>query len=63
MCNMKALSLIVRKLWPRLNFFQKYVKLQGQEVKITKLLFEMQDSFTFNTNNSMFSGKNIYIYI
>ena len=22
MCNMKALSLLVRKLWPRLNFFK-----------------------------------------
>ena len=30
MCNMKALSLPVRKLWPRLKFFQKKVKLQGQ---------------------------------
>ena len=49
----------------KVKFFQKYVKLQGQgqEVKITKLLFEMQDSFTFNTDNIMFSGKNIYIYI
>ena len=33
MCNMQALSLLARKLWPR--FFQKYVKLkcQGHEIK------------------------------
>ena len=35
MCNMEALSLLVRKLCPRLKFYQKEVKLQGQghEVK------------------------------
>ena len=35
MCNMKALSLLVRKLWPKVKVFQKQVNPQGQghEVK------------------------------
>ena len=35
MCNVKALSLLVKKLWSGLSFFQKLVKSQGQghEVK------------------------------
>ena len=36
MCNMKALSLLVRKLWPRLKFFKSRsnfkVKFQGQKL-------------------------------
>ena len=35
MCNMKALSLLVRKLWPRLKFFKSGVKLQGQGHEVT----------------------------
>ena len=30
--NMKSLSLMVWKLWPRLKFFQKKAKLQGQNL-------------------------------
>ena len=37
MCNMKALSLLVRKLWPRLKFFKSRsdfkVKVTTHEVK------------------------------
>ena len=35
MCNMKALSLLVQKLVPRLSFFHKQVKSQGQSHRDT----------------------------
>ena len=31
MCNMKALSLLVRKLWPRLKFFFTYTRRRGHQ--------------------------------
>ena len=34
MCNIKAISLLVQKLWSRLSFFQKKVKSQGQGHKV-----------------------------
>ena len=34
MCNIKALSLLVRKLWPKFKVFQMKVKLQGQGHKV-----------------------------
>ena len=33
MCNMKALSLLIRKLWPRLKFFKSRSKFK---VKVTR---------------------------
>ena len=33
-CTMKALSLLVQKLLPRLSFFQKYAKSHGQGHKV-----------------------------
>ena len=33
MCNMKALSLLVRKLWPRLKFFKSR---SNFKVKVTR---------------------------
>ena len=32
MCNMKALSLVVRKLWPRLKFFKSRSRSRGQKL-------------------------------
>jgi hypothetical protein len=31
---MKALSLAIQKIWPILKVFEKWIKLQGQKVKI-----------------------------
>ena len=33
MCNMKALSLVVRKLWPRIKFFKSR---SNFKVKVTR---------------------------
>ena len=49
MCNMKALSLAVRKSWPRLKFFKSRsnfkVKSQGQ-----KLRYHVKGLVTSNTH-------------
>ena len=49
-CNMKALPLLIRKLWSRLKVFKKEVKCQGQGHKVKN----------FGTHGKVFS-QGIYI--
>ena len=62
MCNMKALSLLVRKLWPRLKFLKNRsnfkVKFTGQ-----KLRYHVKGLVTRNTHvqyeSPITSGKKV----
>ena len=62
MCNIKALSLLVGKLWPRLKFFKSKsnfkVKVRGQ-----KLWYHVKGLFTRNTHvqygSPISSGKKV----
>ena len=62
MCNMKALSLLVRKLWPRLKIFQSR---SNFKVKVTrsKLWSHVKGLVTRNTRvqyeSSISSGKKV----
>ena len=62
MCNMKALSLVVRKLWSRLKFFKCRSNLK---VKVTgqKLWYQTKGLVTSNTHvqyeSSISSGKKV----
>ena len=49
MCNMKALSLVVRKLWPRLQFFNSR---SNFNVKVTrsKIMVHVKGLVTRNTH-------------
>ena len=49
MCNMKALSLLVRKLWLRLKFFKSRSNLKVKVMRSKKLI-PCERSFTSNTH-------------
>ena len=58
MCNMKALSLLVIKLWPRLKFFKSRSRSRGQ-----KLWYHVKGLATRNTHvqyeSPITSGKKV----
>ena len=62
MCNMKALSLLVRKLWPKLKFFKSR---SSFKVKVTrkKLWYQVKGLDTRNTHvqyeSPISSGKKV----
>ena len=49
MCNMKALSLVVRKLWPRLKFFKSRSNFKVKVMR-SKLWFHVKGLVTRNTH-------------
>ena len=62
MCNMKALSLLVRKLWPRLSFF-KIGQTSRSRSRGQKLWYHVKGLVTRNTHvqyeSPISSGKKV----
>ena len=50
MCNMKALSLLVRKFWPRLRFFLKVGQTSRSRLRGQKLWYQVKGLITRNTH-------------
>ena len=50
MCNMKALSLLVRKLWPRLEFFKRVGQTSRSRSRGQKLWLHAKGIVTSNTH-------------
>ena len=50
MCNMKALSLLVKKLWSRLKFFSKVGQTSRSRAQGQKLWYHVKGLVTMNTN-------------
>ena len=62
MCNMKALSLLVRKLWPRLKFFRRRSNFRSRS-RGQKLWYHVKGLVTRNTyvqyESPISSGKKV----
>ena len=62
MCNMKALSLLVRKLWPRLQFFKSRSNFKVKVMR-SKLWCHVKGFVTRNTHvqyeSPITSGKRV----
>ena len=62
MCNMKAISLLVRKLWPRLKFFKSRSNFKVKVMR-SKIMYHVQGLITRNTHvqyeSPITSGKKV----